>query len=291
MELKKILYDSDNELYLIYGDNYTYYNGKKLEISYGSPFQVTKYSPVTLESRKKVTTMSHYENIKTKEVVTKEEYDSVYNLKINKYDDDDEEDSFNSIEDELKYKYFMKDIKAVYKEEETITTYEFEVVNKPISAYSNIQMLSSMDDIEKVSQGICKYFSTPIKWAFDYFEEKQEECDTNYSIKNSTHSGIEYLQIEDNYVFTGNNKLTYLDNSYCTYKQAIEFMEKDKLKIKNGIDLAFKKLNKDKLSDIEKGEYISTLQRILNNVRDLKVIKTSYTDKSILINFLTDKLK
>ena len=293
MEQIKVGYDKTTGLYIIPNRNYCIINGKRENIDTiyynNARVLVTSVKPETYQTYSSKTIITHYEKDDNfSNILTVEDYNKhIFDLQ-SKGVYEFHEWYFDDLEDEIKYKRFLKDWKPITKLEEIITDYEIVFVEVPVSEYEDIQPLASMEDIDSCEKAMFVYKPNPKKYFTEYCEslgmvfESNDYKKTPNSYNWST-SGIDYVKINGDYLFLGDNKPKLFQKT-AKYQECIDKMNQDIKFIKDNVDLFLRKNDKTPLTEIERGSYYKNLISIKNDVNKLEVIKKHWSDKSYLIN-------
>jgi hypothetical protein len=297
MEQIKIGYDKSTGLYIIPNRNYCIINGsrEKIDTLYYNNTQVliTSIKPTSYQTYNSKTIITEYEkdNDGIPGYLTVEEYNK-YLKELQYYGSyEDYEWLFEDLEDEIKYKRFLKDWKPITKQEEIITDYEIVFIEVPVSEYEDIQPIASMLDIDSCEKGLFRYRPKPLKYFEDYCKSLDMVWESNSYSKtpnsyNWSTSGFDYVKINGEYLFFGDNKPKGIFEKVGKYQECIDKMNQDIKFIKDNVDLFFSKRDKTPLTDIEKGSYYTNLFNIRKNIMDLKVQTKSFQDQSSLISKL-----
>lgn len=294
MEQIKIGYDKTTNLYIIPNRNYCIINGKreKIDTIYfnNTRVLVTSIKPETYQTYSSKTIITHYEsfNVETSGVLEVEDYNKQkYSLEEKGYYNDYEW-FFNELEDEIKYKRFLKDWKPITKQEEIITDYEIVFVEVPVSEYEDIQPLASMDDIDSCEKAMFIYKPNPKKYFTEYCESLGMVLEPNDFKKTPNSyswpsSGIDYVKINGDYLFLGDNKPKMFQKT-AKYQECIDKMNQDIKFIKDSVDLFLRKNDKTPLTEIERGSYYKNLINIQKMVRGLDVNKKTQQNQISLLS-------
>lgn len=301
MEQIKIGHDKTTGLYIIPNRNYCIINGSREKINtvYFNNTQVliTSIKPITYQTYSSKTIITHYEqDSHFSNILSVEDYKTQLEDLQSKGWKDDYEWFFDELEDEIKYKRFIKDLKPISKLEEVITDYEITFIEVPVSEYPEIQPIASMLDINSCEKAIFIYKPDHKRILSEYCDslgltyESNNDKKINNTYSWSNHSGIDYAKINGGYLFLGDNKIKSSQRT-AKYDECVEALNKDKQFIKNAVDLFFRKIDGKKLSDIERGSYYKTLVSIQSSVRGLEVIKKSSYGKTLLLGKLTELIE
>lgn len=293
MEQIKIGYDKSTELYIIPNRNYSIINGnrEKPNTIYYNNTQVlvTSIKPENYQTYSNKTIITKYEkdNEGTPGYLTVEEYNNHVRQLCYKGEYEEYEWVFPDLEDEIRYKRFIKDWIPIYKVEEVITDYEIIFIEVPISEYEDIQPLASMEDINSCEKALFYYKPNSKRHLSEYCESLGMVFEPNDYKKtpnsyNWSSSGIDYAKINGEYLFLGDNKPKMYQKT-AKYQECVDKMNQDIKFIKDSVDLFLRKNDKRLLTDIERGSYYQTLINIGREVRELDVNKKKQNLQSLLI--------
>ena len=297
MEKLRVGFDTKTELYLIPRKNNLIVNEKDVELQYSSATSiVTSIKPEKIQTYSDVSKITHYEN-EVKEVLSVDDYNAERNSLRDSgiWDDEDNEFVFASADNEIKWKHFTKVWKAVYINEKVFADYEIEIFNVPVSEYSCIKPIAHLDDIVSVDKGLFNYTVNSQQLFREYCESvglvfqenvswgKQAEGAFSWS-----HSGLDYAKISDKYVFLGEKPKFYGVSG--SYAECVKRLEQHKDQIKKAVDLMLNKSDKNKMTELERGAYYSTLDTIYSSVKLLAVNKKSQSSQIALLNLIKKKL-
>jgi hypothetical protein len=301
MEQIKIGYDESTGLYIIPNRNYCIINGsrEKIDTLYYNNSQVliTSIKPTSYQIYITQTITTGYEDIGGNIKLSTIDYNIRLGELKNKGYYEDYEWKFDDLEDEIKYKRFLKDWKPITKQEEVITDYEIIFINVPISEYEDIQPVASMLDIDSCEKALFTYQPQPRKYLADYCKSLGLVWEDNKSWGNQSqgtyswpsHSDIEYTKINDEYLFLGEKPKFYKRQG--SYKECIEKMNFDIQLIKDAVDMFFKKKDKTLMTIEERGAYYKELLNIKGLVSKLEVHKKHYNDQRYIINKINKLIK
>lgn len=212
------------------------------------------------------------------------------------YENDDGVLEFYDIEDEIKYKRFQKSWKPEYKAEESVKKEEYEIIEIQDSPNPYIRGFRT---IGRGLEPLFSYIPNPVAMfkeiaaKFGFTEVPDNAFGTNtsgkhYSIPN--HSGIEYIKMNNSFLFTNNNKITF-HSITGTYQECEERFSNDYQKILDAIlkvNVIFENKN---LSNLQSKWVIDTLTSIKEKLDDIDPMKRSYDNKRSLLKFIDINLK
>lgn len=294
MEQIKIGFDKTTELYIIPNRNYCIINSKreKIDTIYynNSQVLVTSIKPETYQTYRSKNITTHYKQYShLSNILTVEDYNKqILDFRSRGWEDDYEW-FFDDVEDEIKYKRFIKDWKPITKQEEIITDYEIIFIEVPVSEYEDIQPLASMEDINSCEKAMFIYKPNPKKYLSEYCEslgmvfESNDYKKTPNSYSLSSHSGLDYAKINGEYLFLGDNKPRMFQKT-DKYQECIDKMNQDIKFIKDNVDLFLRKNDKTPLTDVERGSYYRNLISIQKSIRELDVNKKTQQNQISLIS-------
>jgi hypothetical protein len=303
MEQIKIGYDKTTGLYIVPNKNYCIINGSREKINtiYFNNTQVliTSIKPTSYQTYSSKTIITHYElhNGESVDILKTEDYNQKISYLRSKGWQDDYDWFFDDLEDEIRYKRFLKDWKPITKQEEIITDYEIIFIEVPVSEYEDIQPLASMEDIDSCEKALFTYQPQPRKYLADYCKSLGLRWEDNKSWGNQSqgtyswpsHSGIEYVKINNEYLFLGEKPKFYKRQG--SYKECIEKMNSDIQLIKESVDMFFKKKDKTPMTAEERGAYYRELLSIKGFVSKLEVHKKHTSDQNYIIKKINELIK
>lgn len=295
MEKLRVGFDTKTELYLIPRKNNMIVNGKDIELQYSSTTSlVTSIKPEKIQTYSTITKITHYE--KDSEVLSVDSYNAERTKlrELGNWDEDDEF-VFDSADNEIKWKHFIKDWKAVTITEKVFTDYEIEIFNVPVSEYSCIKPIAHLDDIVSVDKGLFNYVVDSQQLFREYCVSIGLVFQENISFGNQavgtfswSHSGLDYAKISNEYVFLGEKPRFYGVSG--SYAECVKRLELHKDQIKKAVDFMINKKDKEKMTELEKGVYYKTLHDIYSKVKSLSVNKKSYQDQDSLLRSIKQKI-
>jgi len=202
---------------------------------------------------------------------------------------------FKDIEDEIRYKRFLNEWSAVYKDYLEETEEEWEIFEYPESKNKYIH---SYRTIGRGLEPIFNYTPDPVQMLRDIAKEFgfQEVPDKTFedvtkgkkfSLPN--HSGIEYAKFNDKYLFTGNNKLGFFGIT-GTYQECETRFQSDWNKIYNKIKEVCVLLENDPLTDIKSAWVLKVLQNIKEKANKVDSTKKTCSVQHQLLKYIDDKL-
>ncbi len=271
---RKILYLDRGE-YLINGNRYSFqdYYNNKIEVE--DLKELRKINTTTI-------TTGYYDEIKQKEISVEEYENSKKELLNKSYEDDDGYISFDNLDDEYKYKKFIKNHKAIQKTIESISD-NIELAEETVIYKTENEYIESCYFHEKESEPLLYKYNRE-KAYLDIVKNKFNQLgfefagDCNYSQTkdkkiwgNSNHSGIRYVRAFGTYIFNDGFKL-YTPIIRGTLEDMLSTYKKDKERIEDIIQRKYNEnfatLNKDKLNRIP--ELMNELQYNFKKINSKK---------------------
>lgn len=241
----------------------------------------------------------YYYHTKSDSKLSISEYNEQREMLKNKgyYEDYDREILvFDDVADEITYKRFLQEWKLQSKEEETRTQEEYEIINLEDSPNPYIR---SYRTIGKGLEPLFDYSPHPVamfkeiatKFGFTEVPDQSFKSNTAgryYSIP--THSGIEYVKMNDKYLFTGGNKITFYGIT-GTYQECEARFNSDYQKIHDVVKKAYLVLENKELSDLQTKWVIEILTHLKDHIYKIDPMKKSYKDLRDLQTYISAQLK
>ena len=209
-----------------------------------------------------------YDNIEDNTTLSIKEYNDTvksFNRALDVWAD---EYVYADIETEVKATRFMRNMKHIYETIETVHNLEIEMVEYPVSEYTEIVPLYSID-AKNVLETKCTY--TPNLMELLMIELENYGID-KMSIKIPTHSGIRYVQ-ENNKYITG---IESFQKSYDRpligmYVDCVAKMKKTKEALAELIEFHFAKQSINTLDKTTVGNLLTSLSILQNSVYNLDI--------------------
>lgn len=276
---RKILYLDKGE-YLINGNRYSFSDSYNNKIEVEDIKELRKINTTTV-------TTGYYDELNQKEISVKEHENIKEKLLSKSYKDDEGNIYFDDLDDEYKYKKFVKNHKAIYKTIETISD-NIELAEETVVYKTENEYIESCYFNEKESEPLLykynreKAYLDIVKNKFNQLGfEFAGDCDYSQTKDkkiwgNSNHSGIRYVRAFGTYIFNDGFKLYTpiirgtLEDMLAKYKEDKDLIEKVIMRKYNE---NFAILNKDKLKQLP--VLVNELQYRLNKINPKK---DSYTD-------------
>jgi len=229
---------------------------------------ITSEKPETITYKSSNRKHIGYDNIEDHSTISPKEYNETIVSFNREYDDDNEEHVYVDLETEIKATRFIRNHKRIYDTIETVHDLEIEMVEYPVSAYTEIVPLYSMD-AKNVLETKCTY--TPNLMELLMIELDKYGID-KMSIKIPTHSGIRYVQ-ENNKYITG---IESFQKSYDRpligmYVDCVAKMKKTKEALTELIKFHFAKQSINTLDKTTVGNLLTSLSILQNSVYGLDI--------------------
>lgn len=296
-----VLFDKSTDLYAVpikpseigYGEKF-YINDilvsdQSVAYKTGSYF-MTKTLPETAYTIKNVTETVEYNNSKA-EVLSKEDYESQLTLLLSKREyDEDGDGEFKTLEDELAYKYFLKEWFAKQETREIKTDLEIIIKLAPVSEYPEIQSVSTWGDIITAKESLFNYFPRTIETVVKVFKEMGVVRAGEHKLgdkfwSNSTHSEIEYLKLNDTYIVNKEeNNILKRVLTNTTYEKCIERREADEKLIRNILKRGYNRIYPSNLSEKSTATVLDFIRLFEINYPKIDYKQKSYSDYNYLRN-------
>ena len=201
----KVGYDSKTDLYTFktpgtYSAKNVCVNGKPLEdalrLNKVGELMTIKEKPESITYEMGKNELLGYDNGTT--VISVKEYQEFVNIieKTRQYDDDEDELVYDSIEDEVTAIRFFKTYSKVYQTFTSTHNMEIEFIEYPVSEYSNIIPLHSID-AKNIFETNCKFIPNNLQIFKDICKARGID-DSRITIP--SHSGLRYVQIDKKYI-------------------------------------------------------------------------------------------
>lgn len=285
-----VSFDKENESYAFkvkteYREK-AFFNDKEIT---GNTVLVTKEKPYEIKVLKTTDAVDYYES--ELGTLSKEQYDSkIQELTIN----GEKNYSgwyFNNLDEEYAYKKFVSTYNTVYKQEFTWTNYDIEIVEKPVSEYSEIILFTSLDDIKIASDTQAIYKPNEVKWFREFCikkglkeVERSEKNTQTFSIP--THSGIRYAQIAGVYVC--NDRESVFTGSQSNYNTCVELLKEHKERVEQIVNLGFLRAFPEPLNSVSTADFLNFCINIYSRVEKLNVTKGSIDLKRNALKYITE---
>jgi hypothetical protein len=298
MNLIKVAFDPSTKLYLI-----------KLPSDYNTEFEIngkpaidpmngslrgkefyTSEKPVSIVGKKSLRQLSHYVNREDSSVILSvEEYRTKRDglLSLADYEDHNDEPVFTSVKIEAEWIIFNKTYTEVYKDVESDTQYEIEIIEYPVSEYPEITPLYSLDAKDIYSTKCRVQLSTSnilrdILVKRGLTESHENAKDNNFHIPK--HSGIRFAKINDKYLSGAEDaERKFSISKIDTYENCVAFLNRAHDEITTIVDLHFAKNSSQALDAATIGEMTTYLNNLAARISELDV-KTKDRNSQIAIH-------
>lgn len=217
-------------------------------------------------------TLIGYNSTETITTISAKEYREMVVLidKTRDYYDSNDGDgyTYNTLEDEVFATRFFRNYKAVHENIETVYNMDIEFINYPVSEYSNIVPLYSID-AKNVFETKCKYTPNNI----DTFKDIMKARGIDLSrIDIPTHSGLRYVKIDNKYI-SGMEAFEKVSNReiIASYDECLNTMNSAKNNLIELINFHFAKQSQNVLDKTTVGHLLTELKILSNSVYGLDV--------------------
>jgi hypothetical protein len=222
-----------------------------------------------------------YDNSETNTTISVKQYNEIVNQidETREYDEDSDVYTYETLEGEIFATRFFRTHKAIYENINTVHNMDIEFISYPVSEYSNIVPLYSID-AKNVFETKCKFTPNNIQTFKDICRARGID-DSRITIP--THSGLRWVKIDDTYV-SGMEEFEKTSNReiIASYEECVERMTATKNKLKELVDFHFAKQSQNVLDKATVGHLLSQLQILQNSVYGLDVkVKDESSQRSV----------
>ena len=244
--------------------------------------------PETITCETSESELIGYDNTETITPISVKEYQETVN-KISEtrefYDYVDEKFVYNTIEDEVFATRFFRTHKAIYKTQTTVHSMYIEFISYPVSEYSNIVPLYSID-AKNVFETKCKFTPNNIQLFKDICKARGID-DSRIDIP--THSGLRYVKIDTKYV-SGMEEFEKSPNQeiIATYGECVERMNSIKTNLTELINFHLAKQSQNALDKATVGHLLTELKILSNSVYGLDVKQKEYNSQRSIQNRINE---
>jgi len=290
----KIGFDSSTSLYTVqaptaYSINNLELNGKPLTDplrGYNSgSLIVTSQTPKTVNYKRTTRKCIGYDNTEDHSTISLKEYTGTISGFSREYNDDSGEWVYDDLEAEITATRFIRNHKAVYANVEEIIPFEIEMIEYPASRFASIVPLYTMD-AKNVFETKCMY--TPDLMGL-LIENLNDYGVTQKDIKVPAHSGIRYVQENNNYITGIEAFQKRFDRAFIgMYTECVTKMQETKDTLKELIDFHFAKQSDAVLDKTTVGSLITSLQTLKNSVCSLDIKVKDESTKRALENKINE---
>ena len=287
----KVGYDSQTGFYT-FKNSYTTLevNGKPTAdpiLGYRRDLIVTSEKPETITYKTSGRKLIGYDNTEFGITISVEKFKEVQ-AKIDstrEYDDNTEDYIYNTLEDEVFAIRFARTHKAVYETTEEVHNLEIEFINYPVSAYSCIIPLYSIN-ADNVFETKCKYVPNNTELFFTVcaaFGIDKSRIDV------PTHSGLRFVKIDDKFVagmeeFEKTTNLTVID----TYEACIARMDAARKKLEDAVSFHLAKQSQKIVDTSTVGYLLTELRSLQNFITSLDVKQKEYNSQRAISNKIAE---
>ncbi len=243
---------------------------------------VTSEKPEIITYRVSGRVVAAYKNTETDRTISIEEYKAFQNV-INStrtYNDDTDEYEYNSIEAEVTAVRFARTYTPIYEDQTTVHELEIEMIEYPVSAYSNIIPLHSLD-AKNIFETKCKYVPNNLQLF-------HEVCE-NYGIDKSridipSHSGLRYVKLDDTYLSGTEDfeKSASSSSIIGTYEDCVARMNTARKFLSDIVSMHLAKRSQKVLDKGTVGELLKELITVKNKITSLDVKQKDYNSQRSL---------
>jgi hypothetical protein len=219
-----------------------------------------------------------YDNTETITTISVKEYQEIV-AKIEEtrdYDDDNDEFTYDTLEDEVFATRFFRTHTAIYETVKTVHNMDIEFISYPVSEYANIVPLYSID-AKNVFETKCKFTPNNIQTFKDICRARGID-DSRIDIP--THSGLRFVKIDTKFV-SGMEEFEKTSNReiIATYEECVAKMNSIKTNLTELINFHFAKQSQNVLDKATVGHLLSQLQILQNSVYGLDVKVKDYNSQ------------
>ena len=290
----KVGYDSQTGLYVVKTiyNRALIVNGKPLVdalrgTSNGADLITISEKPETVTYKTNSRNLIGYDNVENMTTISLKEYNKILEKVVESktYNEELDEDVYNTIEDEVFATRFFRTYKAIYENVEEVHNMTIEIIEYPVSAYKNIVPLHSMD-AKHILETNCKFTPNNNELFFEICE--------SYGIDRSrieipTHSGLRFVKIDNSYVsgmedFEKSASLSIIN----TYDKCIERMNDNRKKLDDLISFHLAKQSQKKLDNATVGNLLAQLKILQNSVYGLDVKAKEHNSQRAISNKIAE---
>ena len=211
-----------------------------------------------------------YDNTEDSTTISIKKYQEIVNQidQTRDYDEDTDEYTYETLEGEVFATRFFRTHKAIYETVNTVHNMDIEFISYPVSEYSNIVPLYSID-AKNVFETKCKFTPNNLQTFKDICKARGID---NSRIDIPSHSGLRYVKIDGKYV-SGMEEFEKTSNReiIATYEECVDRMTSTKNKLKELIEFHFAKQSQNVLDKGTVGNILIELVNLENRVIGLDV--------------------
>ena len=227
-----------------------------------------KPETITYETTKR--SLVGYLNSETGETITVQKYQEWVNQidETREYDEYSDSYEYETLEGEVFATRFFRTHSAVHETVTTLHNMDIEFINYPVSEYSNIVPLYSID-AKNVFETKCKFTPNVIQLFKDICKARGIE-DSRIDIPN--HSGLRFVKIDDSFI----SGMEQFQNTagreiIATYEECVARMNIIKNELTELINFHFAKRSQIVLDKATVGNLLKELSALRNSVNELDV--------------------
>jgi hypothetical protein len=248
---------------------------------------VVAEKPTSITCVKSTRKQIGWDNLEEGTTITMDEYNAIIEriAGTREWDEDGDIENYRTLEDEIFAARFFRNHKAVYENIEEVLNLEIELVEYPVSEYSNIVPLYSLD-----AQNI---FETKCKWTPNNTELFYQICQKHgigrERIELPTHSGLRFIKIDGKYVggmeeFERNSRVSVVD----TYEGCIARMNGVANNLESLISMHIAQQSTKIVNKSTVGHLLTELTILKNNINVLDVKQKEYNSQRAILNRIAE---
>ncbi len=244
---------------------------------------VTSEKPESITYTLSTRNVVAYLNTETQETIAIGDYNALksYIDATRTYDDDTNEYEYETIEAEVNAVRFSRSYNPIYEDQVNIHEYEIEMIEYPVSAYSNIVPLYSLD-AKNIFETKCKYMPNNTTLFYEVCEKYGIDRER---INMPTHSGLRFVKIDDSYLTGAEEfeKSMYANQSIDTYEGCIARLNGARKLLDDMISMHLAKNSKKVLDKGTVGELLKELISLKSQVSILDVKQKDYNSQRTIV--------
>jgi len=219
-----------------------------------------------------------YDNTETITTISVKEYQEIVDKieDTREYDDNSDEFMYDTLEDEVFATRFFRTHKAIHENINTVHNMDIEFISYPVSEYSNIVPLYSID-AKNVFETKCKFTPNNLQ-LFKEICRARGIDDSRIDIP--THSGLRFVKIDDKFI-SGMEEFEKNSNReiIATYEECVVKMNSIKTNLTELINFHFAKQSQNVMDKATVGHLLGQLQILQNSVSRLDVKQKEYNSQ------------
>ena len=202
-------------------------------------------------------------------------------------DDDTEEFTYVNFACEIFATRFFRTHKAIYETINTVHNMDIEFISYPVSEYSNIVPLYSID-AKNVFETKCKFTPNNNQTFKDICKTRGID-DSRIDIP--SHSGLRYVKIDGKYVSGIQEFEKTANSSIATYEECVAKMNSIKANLTELINFHFAKQSQNVLDKTTVGHLLTELKILQNSVGGLDVKQKEYNSQRAVQTRINELIK